>query len=252
MTGKLAAIYRHPLKSHGRERLETVMLAAGREVPWDRHWAVAHDAARLTEGAWNPCANFSRGAKAPGLMAINARLDEGAERLTLSHPERAELTFRPDDPDEAARFIDWVRPISPTDRALPARIYTVKGRSMTDTDYPSVSIVSLATHRAVAARLGQDISPLRWRANLLIEGADPWAEMDWIGERIRLGGVEMEIAEPITRCMATTANPETGIRDADTLTALKQGFGHQDCGVYARVTRGGRLREGDRIEVPGR
>ncbi|MCB2093873.1 MAG: MOSC domain-containing protein [Rhodobacteraceae bacterium] len=248
MTGKLAAIYRHPLKSHGRERLETVMLAAGREVPWDRHWAVAHDAARLTEGAWNPCANFSRGAKAPGLMAINARLDEGAERLTLSHPERAELTFRPDDPDEAARFIDWVRPISPTDRALPARIYTVKGRSMTDTDYPSVSLIGLASNRALGEYMGMDLSPLRWRANLWVEHLRPFEEQDWIGQQVCLGEAVLHVEEPIVRCLATAANPDTGQRDADTLKALNAMRGHQQFGVYARVIKGGAIHIGDRLE----
>ena len=254
MTARVAEIWRHPIKSHGRERVKGVTLTRGRPMPFDRRWAVAHEHSRFDaeNPCWQPCREFSIGAKSPRLQAISARMDPDTQRLTLRHPERGEITIDPDDAADAARFIAWAGPISNAARALPARLVRAADAAMTDTDYPSVSIVSLATHRAVAARLGQDISPLRWRANLLIEGADPWAEMDWIGERIRLGGVEMEIAEPITRCMATTANPETGIRDADTLTALKQGFGHQDCGVYARVTRGGRLREGDRIEVPGR
>jgi hypothetical protein len=40
-------------------------------------------------------------------------------------------------------------------------------------------------------------------------------------------------------------NPETGLADADTLGALSEGWGHEDFGVYARVTGGGRIATGD-------
>ena len=69
--GRLAHICRHPIKGHGREDLASVRLLAGACLPWDRHWAVAHEAATLVAG-WNPCVNFARGAKAPALMAITA------------------------------------------------------------------------------------------------------------------------------------------------------------------------------------
>ena len=80
MTGHLAQIARHPIKSHGREDMTSVLLTAGEGVPFDRHWAVAHDAAKLVAG-WNECVNFARGAKAPDLMAISARLDEQTTQL---------------------------------------------------------------------------------------------------------------------------------------------------------------------------
>ncbi len=37
-------IFRHPLKSHGREALQLVALSRGETMPWDRCWAVAHEA----------------------------------------------------------------------------------------------------------------------------------------------------------------------------------------------------------------
>jgi len=45
------------------------------------------------------------------------------------------------------------------------------------------------------------------------------------------------------------ANPETGRRDADTLGALENGWGHTDFGVYAEVTQTGMIRPGDSVEV---
>ena len=92
MTGRLEQIWRHPIKAHGFEALEASDVKAGETLPWDRVWAVTHEATKATGGAWAHCANFSRGAKAPNLMAIAARLDTTGETLTFSHPTADDLT----------------------------------------------------------------------------------------------------------------------------------------------------------------
>lgn len=251
MTAAVREIWRHPIKAHGRERLAQVDLTAGAALPWDRAWAVAHEAARFDETAptWAHCRNFTRAAGSPSLMAIEARVEEATGRITLTHPARPEITIDPTEAEDAARFVAWAGPLTNPDRPQPARLVRAPDQAMTDTDFPSISLINLASHAAVEAELGQTLSPLRWRGNLLIGGLAPWAEMDWPGKTLRLGEIELEVVEPIVRCMATTANPETGERDADTLGALKSGRGHQICGVYARVTRGGTLSEGCTIEV---
>ncbi|WP_128254657.1 MOSC domain-containing protein [Falsirhodobacter deserti] len=239
----LSSIWRHPIKAHGREELASVLLSAGACLPFDRHWAVAHEAARLAEG-WSQCANFSRGAKAPALMAITARLE--GEAVTLSHPDRPDLCFRPDDPADLPVFLDWVRPLMPAERAASARIVSA-GRGMTDTPFPSVSILSLSSLADLSGRMGTDLSIHRWRGNLWIEGAAPWAEFDMIDREIAIGDAVLRIEDRITRCKATMTNPETGIIDADTLAALQSHYGHRDFGVYATVIRGGEITRGDEV-----
>ncbi|PWE32733.1 molybdenum cofactor biosysynthesis protein [Maritimibacter sp. 55A14] len=250
MTGRVAHIWRHPIKSHGREALDEVTLEAGRTMPWDRTWAVIHDAARYdTETPqWAPSAQFSRCAKTASLQAITARLDEAARRVTLAHPDRPDLTIAPDDPADNARFIDWVTPLCDPQRALPARIVQAPGRGMTDTDFPSISLINLASHRALSQRLGREISPLRWRGNLILDGLGPWEEFEWIGRTLRIGTAELTVRERTVRCLATTASTRTGKRDADTLGTLEAGWGHRDFGVYAEVTAPGRIATGDTVE----
>ncbi|PTW40830.1 MOSC domain-containing protein [Rhodovulum kholense] len=247
MTARLARIYRHPIKGHGAEALEAVDLEAGRTLPWDRTWAVAHEASRTDGTGWAPCAHFSRGAKAPQLMAIGARLDEAAGQVTLTHPDRPDLTFSPD--NEGAALIDWVRPLMPGDRAASTRIVRAPGRGMTDSAFPSISLLGLASLAALSDRVGQNLSPLRFRGNFWIEGLAPFAEFDWVGQKLRLGRAVIEVRERITRCLATAANPETGERDADTLGALQAGWGHKQFGVYAEVIEGGRVALGDAVEA---
>lgn len=245
MTGHVAALWRHPIKGHGREALDKVELSRGQTMPWDRRWAVAHELAAADGSDWAPSAEFSRGSKVAALMAINARCNDAAGTVTLTHPDRPDLTFDPD--QEALTFLNWVRPLMPENRAQSARIVRVENRGMTDTDYPSISLLNLASNEVMTQTMGQDISPLRWRCNIHVAGFDPWAEFDWIGKTIRIGTAELHIREPILRCLATTANPSTGLRDADTLGTLNKQFGHQDFGVYAEVTQSGEIVVGDAV-----
>lgn len=247
MTLSVAGIYRHPIKGHGREPLSDAVLAPDQGLPWDRHWAVAHDAARLTPG-WNQCHNFARGAKAPALMAIESVLDTATGMVTLRHPDRGEMTFNPDDPGDLQHFLDWVRPLNPPDRAQPIGIVTA-GRAMTDSDFPSISLLSLATCRDLGDRMGKMIHPLRFRANILLDGAQPFEEFDLVGKRIRIDKTVLEVVERIGRCRATMADPFSGVIDADTLAALSAHFGHQQLGVYARVIEGGTISLDNAVEV---
>ena len=241
---QVTALYRHPVKSHGREALETVTLAPGQPMPYDRLWAVAHEAARAEPGVWAPCANFSRVSKAPQLMAITAHLNTDRGMLTLRHPDRPDLTFDPD--AEAAALLDWVAPLVPQDRALPSHIMRLDGRGYTDSDFPSVTLCNHASHRAVEGQMAQALSIHRWRGNIWFDSEAPWAEFDWIGRDIQLGECVLRPIERTDRCLATTANPDTGRRDADTLKALEH-FGHQDFSVRCEVIKGGALNVGDAV-----
>ena len=152
-------IFRHPLKSHGREALQLVALSRDKTMPWDRCWAVAHEASTADGSTWVPCVNFSRGSKAPRLMAIEAKLDEAAQTLTLSHPNRKDFTFQPDDERQLSGFLAWVKPLMPADRAQSARIIRVPERGSTDTDYPSISINSHASLRILTQSMCVPVSP---------------------------------------------------------------------------------------------
>jgi uncharacterized protein YcbX len=164
--------------------------------------------------------------------------------VTLHHPEQGELRFRPGDAADLPRFLDWVSPLNPPERAQPVSIVAA-GRGMTDSDFPSVAILNTASLADLSAQMGMDLSPDRWRGNLWLDGAAPWAEFDWIGQSIRIGGAVLQIKERITRCSATRVDPKTGLTNADTLGALEANFGHQDFGVYAVVTQSGPIAVGD-------
>jgi hypothetical protein len=59
--------------------------------------------------------------------------------------------------------------------------------------------------------------------NLWIDGLAPWEEFDLDRPEIMIGDVPPGVRERTERCKATTANPDTGKRDADTLARWKAG-----------------------------
>ena len=246
-------IWRHPVKSHGREQLAEVHLAVGRTIPWDRTWAVTHEATRPVGDSkkWMPPSSFSTCRSSPSLAVINVVLDEDIGRLTLTHPDLGEVSVDLDDPDDGRRFIDWVRPLVPENRAQPAAVYRADSQNLTDIETPLISINSHASLAAVSARAGEPVSPLRWRGNIWVDGVEPWREFDWIGKTIRIGSTELLVVDPIGRCQTTSANPETGQRDYDMPAFLEDGWGHQNFGVYAEVVSSGHVRIGDSLAVVG-
>jgi uncharacterized protein len=247
MMAAVAHLVRHPIKSGGFEEVAQVTLSAGRAFPFDREWAVAHAAAKFgtSTAEWQPKLNFLRGWGSADLMAVSCTSDVAARRVTLRHPRAEPLTVAPDEPADQARLIAWFRPFWPEVRPEPAAVVHVPGVPMTDVPDPFVAILNTASNRALSQRVGQPLSIHRWRGNIWLAGLAPWEEFDLVGRDLRIGGAVLHVVEPITRCRATEANPETGRYDAGTLAALNEGYGHQDFGVYARVVQGGDVALGD-------
>ncbi|MEN9061635.1 MOSC domain-containing protein [Ponticoccus litoralis] len=245
MTGRLDQIWRFPIKSHGRESVASALLEPGQTLPRDRLWAVAHDATDADGSHWVGYRNFSIGSKAPALAAITARTDEAAGTVTLSHPDRDDLTLNPD--TEGQRLIDWAGGFIPASRAQSVRVVRGAQRGFTDSDFASITLGNLSSHRAVEQRIGHALSIHRWRCNLWVENLAPWEEFDWLDREIRVGPTVLKIRERTDRCLATHNNPETGARDANVLSALDT-WGHRDFTVRAEVIEGGRIAPGDPVE----
>ncbi len=113
-----------------------------------------------------------------------------------------------------------------------------------------LSIINRASVEAIAKLANRkNIDPLRFRGNLLVEGLEPWAEFDLVGQRVRIGEAELEITKRIDRCAATDVDPRAGIRDLRMVALLEQNLAHHDCGVYASVMRSGTIRPGDTLTV---
>jgi uncharacterized protein YcbX len=242
----VTSLWRHPIKSHGREAVNSTTLIAGQTMPGDRVWAVAHEQSKADGSQWVPCANFNRVSKVPQLMAMTSQFNDATGIVTLNHPKLGEISINPD--EDPTPFLAWINPIMPTDRAQSTRFVKVTNRGMTDSDFPSVTLCNIASHRAVERKLGMDISIHRWRGNIWLDAFPEWEEFDWIGKDIRIGEAILRPLERTDRCPSTKSNPETGVHDVDTLAALDS-FGHRDFSVRAQVIQGGTIELGSKAEL---
>jgi uncharacterized protein YcbX len=244
----LARVHRHPVKSLGWEPLDAATLAPGRALPWDRVWAVAHGRAEIDPArpVWADCRNFLRVSLSHRLMQARAVLDEATGLLTLTHPDAAPLTANPDAEAGARAIVAWAAVFADNGQEGPFRLVRAPA-PMTDTDFPSVSVMSLASLRALSERMGRDLDPRRFRGNLWIDGFAPWEENGWEGREITVGPARLRVVERVVRCAATETNPDTGRRDARVPAALHEATGAPEFGVYAAVVEGGTIRVGDPV-----
>jgi uncharacterized protein YcbX len=124
-----------------------------------------------------------------------------------------------------------------------------EGPSGSFVDDGPVHILTTSSIRALASErpdLQWDIA--RFRPNILIEAeGDSPVEQDWIGRRLALGVVELQVAKPCKRCVMTTRLQPGGIeRQLDILHHINASHG-SNLGVLAWVTRGGRVELGQTV-----
>ena len=244
-------MWRYPIKSLGAEEVERVLLQEGRTFPGDRVWALTYENSRFdpSSPAWAPCQVFLRGSIAPLFAAVSARTDPKTGIIKFSHPQLQDIDIKLDNISDREGFVNWVRPLCPKNAPQPSRLCKVEGRGMTDTDYPSISLNSISSLADLSKRVGVHLNPRRFRGNLWLEGLNPWEELLLVGKKIKIGGSQLEVIEPIVRCNLTKTNEKTGVRDVDTLAALEDNFGHKNFGVYCKVLKTGEVSESDVVQI---
>lgn len=243
MTAVLTHIWRHPLKGLGSEALDLVELDPVQAVVGDRIWALLNAEAEDTND-WQPRRNFLQVASGPRLAALSAK--STADGIQLSHPDRAPLSFNPDTDGDALG--NWIGDLWPDNRPGPARLVKAPHQGMTDVAYASVSVGSLASLRALSEKAGMDIDMRRFRINLWLDGLDPWEEINLLKSDITLGSATLSPVEPIERCRAPDANPDTGTRDVGMLRVLEDDWNTRNFGVYFKVSGAGSARIGDTVQ----
>lgn len=105
------------------------------------------------------------------------------------------------------------------------------------------------------AEAGEEPVPMaRFRPNLVLEGAPAWAEDDWVGRPLRVGGVRFRAAGPCDRCVVTTTDQETGVRGKEPLRTLGRYRNVRQklpFGLHLVPTATGSVTVGDELTVEG-
>ena len=248
---RVTHIWRYPVKGLGGQHLTSADV--GRDgMAFDRLLGLTHDRVPLSPfGSWTTYDAFHALDARPDLGGFSATVDETEDGARIHvrspHGDTAEVTL-----DTRGAIIDdsGFTPATVTqwfgNSTSTARIIS-SGSHLWDLADAPISIINEASVRDIDQAVGRDLDPRRFRANIYIDGDEPWSELQLLGRRILVGDVELEILRPIERCRATSVDPTRGGTDINLPGALYTHFGHLFCGVYARVVTPGRIHEGDDV-----
>ncbi len=145
----------------------------------------------------------------------------------------------------------------PTQRGVDLRYGEEDDRVSFADGYPlllasEASLAALDDEVLARAQHGREPLPMaRFRPNLVVAGAPPWAEDDW--RRVRVGEMTFRAVKGCARCVITTVDPDSGQREKEPLATLAR-VRRFDSGTWFAVnlvpeTSGGTLRVGDEVEV---
>ena len=79
-------------------------------------------------------------------------------------------------------------------------------------------LIGQASLDELNSRLQTPIEMRRFRPNLVIAGAEPFAEDQW--KKIMVGGLSFRVVKPCSRCIIPCVDPETGERGKEPLKTL--------------------------------
>lgn len=230
--GRVAGLWRYPVKSMGAERLEDV------EVSWhglagDRRWAFVRPGLERSNFPWLTIR------ERPQMRHYIPRfLDPGrpdAARTVVRTPAGDELDVI--DPALAAELGDGTRVIK-------------QNRGVFD-----AMPLSLITTQAIAglgALVGAALEAQRFRPNLLVEAAGDggFPEDEWVGSVLRIGVMRMRVDQQDERCVMVNVDPAGTARDPAILRALARE--REACiGVYGTPVQPGRVAVGDLVVLEG-
>ncbi|WP_244931869.1 MOSC N-terminal beta barrel domain-containing protein [Nocardioides sp. W7] len=266
----LSSIHRFPVKSCRGESVDAAVVE-----PWglagDRRWMVVDEAGEvITVREVNRLVLVHPALTGDGLVVTAPDLP----RLGVAIPDPAtqtpvslwgsRLTAAPAGPEADAWFGKALgRPArlvhldDPTRRATSPAFSEPGDRVSLADGYPLLvaSESSLAALNDVVAERSEGAHPplpmTRFRPNVVVAGAEAWAEDDW--RRIRIGDAVFRAVKGCARCVITTVDPETGERGKEpiaTLARIRRWDGATWFGVNlvpdnADVT----IRVGDEVEV---
>ncbi len=299
---KIQRIYRYPIKGLTPEPLPRAVLRPGQTIPGDRLYAIENGPSGFDPASPSYLAktHFLMLMRNERLASLHTTFDHDTHVLTVHLPSPRPAVGRvgeilrsdisrgggssieePPTPDPSPQgggentvrcdlrtaagratierfFADYCA----DELRGPPKILNARGHSFSDVAKKVVSIINLASVAAVEDMVGAAVNPLRFRANLYVEGWAAWSELDLVGKELTIsrfppplagegqgGGAHLKVVKRIVRCAATNVDPDTAIRDLNIPQTLMQNLDHADCGIYAEVIAGGEIAAGDEIRI---
>lgn len=228
--GRVAGLWRYPVKSMAAEPLESV------EVSWhglagDRRWAFIRDGMERSGFPW---------------LTIRERPDMRHYRPSFVEPDRVEASLTMVS-TPSGRDLDVADPALAAELGPGVRMIR---QSVGVFDTLPLSLITRQTVAGLGALVGAELAVQRFRPNLLVDalGDAPFPEDAWVGSGLRIGAFQMRVDKRDQRCVMVNLDPETSESDPRVLRAIA-GERQSRLGVYATIVQPGRVAVGDPVII---
>lgn len=257
----VVALYRYPVKGFTPEECKTLTVLDGGRIAGDRVLGIRFADTQAADDAWSRKTGMVALINTPGLARLQVRFEEKTLRLCISLENTLfvdEVLTSEGRKRIATALADYVlrldeNPLAGHPERLPLRVIGDGFAPRYHDEEPGwVTLHGRGSLHALAAALGTEVSELRFRSNISVEGLGAWEEQSWVGRKVRIGSVQFDVVKPKTRCLATHANPETGERDLPILTTLTQKIGQENPTFAVAVSpngAGGQIHIGDPVTL---
>ncbi|WP_171210254.1 MULTISPECIES: MOSC domain-containing protein [unclassified Ruegeria] len=248
----ITRINRFPIKGLSAERLESVQLTAGDGIPGDRLYGFARHNSGFDPQNPKPLPKdrFVVLLKEAALAGLDTQFNSNTQQLEINSGQKISSFDMQTQDGRIAAATFLFDELQLSDPEPPVFVSSAPHR-FTDVSVVSpvmmnaISVVNIASVKELGKRLGTELNPARFRANIEIDGLDPFEELEAVGASFKFGDATLRLISRTKRCAATEVNPETAERDLKLPYLLRKELGHMDMGVYVEVVSGGTIHQGD-------
>ncbi len=250
---KIVGLYRYPVKGMSPEPLENVRLETGNTLPFDRAYAMENGPGKFDPARPRhlPKINFVMLMRNEKLARLKTSFDDNSQELSISLEGKTVVRASLNSASGRAAIERFIAGYMPEDLRGAPRIVSAPDHSFSDVADKCLHIINMNSVRELQRLMqpqlqGRPLDPMRFRANMIIDGPAAFSELQWPGKTLSIGKARLEIFKRTKRCPATNVDPQSARREGDLPQALYENFGHRDFGLYARVIRGGEISCSDR------
>lgn len=251
MTLRIAAITTYPIKGFAGVNHARIAVSKGGLLPGDRTYALSSGTRASNEAdtdSWLKKAHFLQMMTHGALAGLALEFDAATTRLQLMDKDSAARLFdgflnAPHDCEALCKIIADYLDLD----GISPRVFHLQEGGMTDTKTPYVAFGNQASITDFANHVGIADDARRFRLNVMMDGADAFAENALIGKYVTIGTAQFYFAEPVGRCAAIEVDPNTAIRRKNLVQDLRDAYGHEDMGVFATIVKSGTFACGDEV-----
>ena len=213
----LLKIIRYPVKGLSPEALQQVELVKGATLPDDRAYAIENGEGRFdpAQPIYLPKINFLMLMRHERMARLKTSFDDSSQILIIELDGQQVAKGALDSPDGRRAIETFIQAYMPDELNGSPQIVHAKNHSFSDVSAKCLHIINLNSLRELERLMGQTVDPIRFRANLFIDGPAPFSELDWVGKTLTSEQIKLKVFKRTQRCPATNVDPQKGVRDHD-------------------------------------